>query len=165
MIDVAYENIIEFEMLDNTLEGRELLESKVSKTVGEGKNKGFQNVVKLYFDLDNAQERNIYFETEKYVSDNYESNKKYLLLQAPRGNSPYIYPSIINILYLIGINFKKNKKITKIARIEPISNIKNFIYELFEKKELTVPLKEIFFKILVNFYRYRILDKNVYLTL
>ena len=80
MIDVAYENVIQFDMLDDTLEGRDLLESKVSTAIGEGKNKEFENVVKLYFDLDNLEEKNIYFEVEKYVANDYLSNKKYLLL-------------------------------------------------------------------------------------
>lgn len=165
MIDVAYENVIQFDMIDNTLEGRDLLESKVSTTIGEGKNKEFKNVVKLYFDLDNLEEQSIFFETEKYVSNDYTSNKKYLLLQAPRGNSAYTYPSTTSILYLLGINFQPNKKTTTTKRVETIPNAKNHIYYLYEKTNIKKELKEVFFQILVNFYRYRILDKNVYLTL
>ncbi len=66
MIDIAYENVIAFDMLDRTLKGRELLESKVSQTIGEGKNKEFKNVIKLYFDLDNLEAKKIYIESEKY---------------------------------------------------------------------------------------------------
>ncbi len=163
MIDVAYENVIQFDMVDDTLEGRDLLESKVSTTVGDGKE--FEKVVKIYFDLDNLQERSIYFETEKYESDNYLSNKKYLLLQAPRGNSAYTYPSTTNFLYLLGISFQPNKKNTINKRVETIPNAKNHIYYLYEKTNIKKELKEILFQILINFYRYRVLDKNVYLTL
>lgn len=165
MIDVAYENVIQFDMVDDTLDGRELLESKVSKTIGEDKSKKFQNVIKLYFDLDNLKEKNIYFEIERYVADNYLSNRKYLLLEAPRGNSAYKYPSLINISYIIGINFKASKKLKKLKRVENIPDAKNLIYYLFEKTNIKKEMQQIFFKILVHFYRYRLLDKNVYLTL
>jgi len=165
MIDVAYENVIAFDMLDKTLDGRELLESKVSQTIEEGKNKGFENVIKLYFDLDNLEEKKIYIESEKYVERDLISNKKYLLPEAPRGNSAYLYPSMTNIFYLIGIEFRASKKYKKIKRVEKISNIKNPIYYIFEKINMKKELKSAFFKILTNFYRYRLLDKNVYLSL
>ena len=167
MIDIAYENIIQFNMLDDTLDGRALLESKVSQTIGEGKNKEFQNVIKLYFDLDNLEEKQIFFEVEKYVSDGYLSNKKYLLLQAPSGNSSYFYSTTTKLDYILGTTFKldKNKEFPK--RLNMTQNSKNCIKVLFDEDDLNQKIKEIFFKILIHFYRYRILekkDKNVYLT-
>jgi len=167
MIDVAYENIIQFNMLDDTLDGRALLESKVSQTIGEGENKKFQNVIKLYFDLDNLEEKQIFFEVEKYISDGYLSNKKYLLLQAPSGNSSYFYSTTTKLDYILGTTFKldKNKEFPK--RLNMTQNAKNCIKVLFDEDDLNQKIKEIFFKILIHFYRYRILekkDKNVYLT-
>lgn len=165
MIDVAYENAVQFDILDKTLNGRELLESKVSTTIGTGNNKEFENVVKLYFDLDNLEDRIIYFEVEKYVKDDFLSNKKYLLLQPPRGNSAYTYPTSMNINYFIGFNYKLNKKNIKPKRLEVIQNSKNSIYYIYEKEKTGKELNNILGEILYEFYRYRLLDKEVYLTL
>lgn len=159
MIDVAYDNAVQFDMLDKTLEGRELLKSKVYEI-----DKEYENTIKIYFDLDNAKEKNIFFETEKYVSQNHISNKTYLLLKQPSANSAYKYLSFHNILYILGINFKLSKK-GDTKRLEVSQRTKNPLYAIDEDLSEKSPLKSILFQILVNFYRYRLLNKQVYMTL
>ncbi len=159
MIDVAYENVIQFDMVDDTLEGRDLLESKVYEV-----DKEYENTIKMYFDLDNEKEKNIYFETEKYVSEDYKSNKTYLLLKQPSANSAYKYLSFHNILYLFGIDFKLIKK-NNMKRLKVIQRKKNPLYAIDEDLLEQSKLKNILFQILMKFYRYRLLNKQVYMTL
>lgn len=111
MIDVAYDNAVQFDMLDKTLEGRKLLESKVSTTIGESKNKEFDNVVKLYFDLDNITDKKIYIEIEKYVSDDLISNKQYLFYNPSRAGA-FTGVTTNYIRYILTVELAKEKKVT-----------------------------------------------------
>jgi hypothetical protein len=157
MIDVAYENVIAFDMLDKTLDGRELLESKVSQTVGEGKNKRFENVLKLYFDLDNLEEKKIYIESEKYVDRDLLSNKKYLLFNPSRAGA-FEGVTTNYIHYLLSTKVSIDKK-TKEEYYEPLQIAKFSLLNLYKS---IGTLQEILLDI-TSFYHYSIEDKNVIL--
>jgi len=157
MIDVAYENVIAFDMLDKTLNGRELLESKVSQTVGEGKNKGFENVLKLYFDLDDLEEKKIYIESEKYVDRDLLSNKKYLLFNPSRAGA-FEGVTTNYIHYLLSTKVSIDKK-TKEEYYEPLQIAKFSLLNLYKS---IGTLQEILLDI-ISFYHYSIEDKNVIL--
>ncbi len=158
MIDVAYENVIQFDMIDDTLEGRNLLESKVSTTIGEGKNKGFKNVVKLYFDLDKLEEKKVYIETEKYVNKNFISNKKYLFFNPSRAGA-FNGVSINYIRYILSIELLKNKE-TEVEYYKPLQLAKFSLLNLYE----AIPKLKNILQEMISFYQYILEDKNLLLN-
>ena len=158
MIDVAYENVIQFDMLDDTLEGRDLLESKVSMTVGEGKNKGFENVVKLYFDLDDLKNKKVYIETEKYVADNFISNKKYLFFNPSRAGA-FNGVSISYIRYILSVELMKDKK-SDIEYYKPLQLAKFSLLNIYQ----LVPKLQSLLEKMISFYQYNLEDKNLLLN-
>lgn len=153
MIDVAYDNVVQFDMLNKNLEGRELLESKVSPKTKEGK-KEFENVVKLYFNLDNLKDKKINIEIEKYVSDNLQSNKRYLYYNPSRAGA-FIGVTSNYIRYILTVELSKDKKSYK-----PLQLAKFSLLNLY--RDIS-NLKTILFK-MISFYRYDIKDKNVSLN-
>jgi len=150
MIDVAYENIVQFDMVDDTLEGRDLLESKVSTTIGEGKNKEFENVVKLYFDLDNKK---IFIETEKYVSENLLSNKKYLFFNPNRAGS-FNGVTINYIRYILSVELIKDKENDK-EYYKPLQLAKFSLLNLY----FSIPKLQYVLQNIISFYKYDVENK------
>ena len=158
MIDVAYENVIQFDMLDDTLEGRDLLESKVSTTIGEGKNKEFENVVKLYFDLDNLEEKKVYIETEKYVDKNFISNKKYLFFNPSRAGA-FNGVSINYIRYILSVELLKDKE-SEVEYFKPLQLVKFSLLNLYN----AIPRLKNILQEMISFYQYTLEDKNLLLN-
>jgi len=157
MIDVAYDNAVKFDMLDKTLSGRNILESKVSTTVGEGKNKEFENVVKLYFDLDNLKDKKVYVETEKYVPENLISNKKYLFFNPSRAGA-FNGVSISYIRYILTVELLKDKE-SDLEYYKPLQLAKFSLLNLYE----SIPKLKTVLMQMISFYQYNIKDKNLFL--
>ena len=155
MIDAAYENIVQFDMLDDTLDGRELLESKVSQTIGEGKNKEFQNVIKLYFDLDNLEEKKIYIESEKYVEKDLFSNKKYLFFNPSRAGS-FDGVTTSYIRYFLTVESLKDKETQKVY-YKPLQLAKFALLNLYKE----IPSLRDILQHMISFYKYDIENKNI----
>jgi hypothetical protein len=100
MIDVIYENVLQFSLTNSDLEGIELLQSKVSQK------KDFEKVVKLYFNLDELEKKEVIVETERYEADDLLSNKRYLFLDPARAGSFYGLTTN-NLNYLLGVDYSK----------------------------------------------------------